>query len=385
MKSVSETTGRRGTTRRRFLKQVAAGAGIAALGTGVSTVRRARAKSYEGVELNILSWPGWGDPHITTAFEERTGAKVIVKEYIGGEAMMAVLAQTPPGSFDLILSDHEYLTQLRAADQIVALDPANYHFDQYWPEFQQFGPHWSDGQMYAVLTSFGYIGLAYNSDKLTEADVASYEILWDPKIKGKFGWFDWYLPNMGCLSLYNGNRPPYDIDDAAYATLKETLNSLQAQEGAFLSMADVFSSFTNGEMWISPGIGDWVSQILQAGGLPIAANVPKEGGVMWSDSWAVAKTANTPELAVEWIRYVASPEGQIKAATLPAFARNIPNKEGWKLLNEQMPEWATRLRHQFDSRNIVDEYREGNIFARGLPVQQSAEDWGEAWTEFKST
>ena len=385
MKSVSKTTGRRGTTRRRFLKQVAAGAGIAALGTGVSTVRRARAKSYEGVELNILSWPGWGDPHITTAFEERTGAKVIVKEYIGGEAMMAVLAQTPPGSFDLILSDHEYLTQLRAAGQIVALDPANYHFDQYWPEFQQFGPHWSDGQMYAVLTSFGYIGLAYNSDKLTEADVASYEILWDPKIKGKFGWFDWYLPNMGCLSLYNGNRPPYDIDDAAYATLKETLNSLQAQEGAFLSMADVFSSFTNGEMWISPGIGDWVSQILQAGGLPIAANVPKEGGVMWSDSWAVAKTAKTPELAVDWIRYVASPEGQIKAATLPAFARNIPNKEGWKLLNEQMPEWAIRLRHQFDSRNIVDEYREGNIFARGLPVQQSAEEWGEAWTEFKST
>jgi len=385
MKSVSETTGRRGTTRRRFLKQVAAGAGIAALGTSVSGVRHARAKPYEGVELNILSWPGWGDPHITTMFEERTGAKVIVKEYIGGEAMMAVLAQTPPGSFDLILSDHEYLTQLRAADQIVALDPADYHFDQYWPEFQRFEPHWSEGQMYAVLTSFGYIGLAYNSDKLTEADVASYEILWDPKIKGKFGWFDWYLPNMGCLSLYNGNRPPYDIDDAAFGELKETLNSLQSQEGVFLSMADVFSSFTNGEMWISPGIGDWVSQILQAGGLPIAANVPKEGGVMWSDSWAVAKTANTPELAVDWIRYVASPEGQIRAATLPAFARNIPNKEGWKLLNEQMPEWATRLRHHFDSRNIVDEYREGNIFARGLPVQQSPEEWGEVWTEFKST
>ena len=148
-------------------------------GRGVSTIRRARAKSYEGVELNILSWPGWGDPHITTMFEERTGAKIVVKEYIGGEAMMAVLAQTPPGSFDLILSDHEYLTQLRAADQIVPLDPANYHFDQYWPEFQRFEPHWSDGQMYAVLTSFGYIGLAYNSDKLTEADVASYEILWD--------------------------------------------------------------------------------------------------------------------------------------------------------------------------------------------------------------
>ena len=385
MKRDSGTTGSRGTTRRRFLKQAAAGTGIAALGAGVSTVRRARAKTYEGVELNILSWPGWGDPHITTLFEERTGAKVIVKEYIGGEAMMAVLAQTPPGSFDLVLSDHEYLTQLRAADQIVALDPADYHFDQYWPEFQRFEPHWSDGEMYAVLTSFGYIGIAYNSTKLTEADVASYDILWDTKVKGKLGWFDWYLPNMGCLSLYDGNRPPYDINEAAFAKLKHTLFSLRPQEGIFLGMADVFSSLSNEQMWISPGIGDWVAQILQDSGLPIAATVPKEGGVMWSDSWAVAKTAKTPELAKEWIRYVASPEGQIRAATLPAFARNIPNIEGWKLLNEEKPEWATRLRHHFDSRNVVDEYRDGNIFARGLPVQQTAEEWGEAWTEFKST
>jgi spermidine/putrescine transport system substrate-binding protein len=385
MKRLSGAIGSHGTTRRRFLKQAAAGAGVAALGASVPAVRRARAQSYEGVELNILSWPGWGDPHITTNFEEQTGAKVIVKEYIGGEAMMAVLSQTPPGSFDLVLSDHEYLTQLRAADQIVALDPDDYHFDQYWPEFQRFEPHWSDGEMYAVLTSFGYIGIAYNSTKLSAADVASYDILWDAKVKGKLGWFDWYLPNMGCLSLYDGNRPPYDIDDAAFAKLKDTLFSLRAQEGAFLSMADVFSSLSNEQMWISPGIGDWVAQILQDGGLPIAATVPKEGGVMWSDSWAVAKTAKTPELAKDWIQFVASPEGQIRAATLPAFARNIPNIEGWKLLNAEKPEWATRLRHHFDERNVVDEYREGNIFARGLPIQQSSEEWGEVWTEFKSS
>jgi spermidine/putrescine transport system substrate-binding protein len=69
---------------------------------------------------------------------------------------------------------------------------------------------------------------------------------------------------------------------------------------------------------------------------------------------------------------------------MPAFARNIPNKEGWKLLNERMPEWATRLRHRFDDRNVIDEYNEGNIFPRALPVRQTIEDWNEVWTEFKS-
>jgi spermidine/putrescine transport system substrate-binding protein len=149
-------------------------------------------------------------------------------------------------------------------------------------------------------------------------------------------------------------------------------------------MGDVFSHFTNDQMWVSPGIGDWIAQLLQDQGLPIAAAVPKEGGLMWTDSWALAKDSKNPELAKEWIRYVASPQGQIKAATLPAFARNIPNMEGWKLLNEEMPEWAKRLRHRFDERNVVDEYKEGNIFARDLPVQQSIEAWSEIWTEFKS-
>ena len=67
------------------------------------------------------------------------------------------------------------------------------------------------------------------------------------------------------------------------------------------------------------------------------------------------------------------------------LAAAIPNKEGWKLLAERLPNWADRLRLHMDKHNVMDEYKEGKIFIRKLPKQQSIEDWNEAWTEFKSS
>jgi spermidine/putrescine transport system substrate-binding protein len=39
--------------------------------------------------------------------------------------------------------------------------------------------------------------------------------------------YDWYLPPMLCLSLYNGNKPPYDINNEQFEKLKKTLFSLK--------------------------------------------------------------------------------------------------------------------------------------------------------------
>ena len=93
--------------------------------------------------------------------------------------------------------------------------------------------------MSAVMTSFGYLGMTYNTEKLKREEMNSYKIMWDEKVKGKVGLYDWYLPAMLCLSLYNGNKPPYDITDEQFAKLKETLFSLKPQVvgvGAFAAV-----------------------------------------------------------------------------------------------------------------------------------------------------
>jgi spermidine/putrescine transport system substrate-binding protein len=368
------------STRRSFLKGATALAGAAA----ASSVLPGRLSAQDEKTLTFLSWPGHASPEIVAPFEEEHGVKVIGKDYVGGEAMLALVNQSPPGTYDVILSDREYITMLRNGGFIEKMDPADYPFDDFWPEFQQMPGHWLDGDLYSVIVDFGYLGIVYNTEQLTAKECSTYGVLWDPKVTGKVGHFDWYLPTMGNLSQYNGNPKPFDIDAAAFAKLKETVFSLKPQVGGFYPMAEVFSSMTNGEAWAMPGIGDWISILLAADGVPVTTIIPDEGGIQWTESLSIGKGSEKSELAKKFIQYMVSPEGQVREAVKSSYNASIPNKKGWELLNERDPAAADRLRHRFDARNVMDEYKDGKIALRQLPEQQSIDDWTEVWNEYKN-
>ncbi len=366
-------------SRRGFMKGASALAGTAA----VSSAFAGRAGAQEQT-LSYLSWPGHADPFIVEPFEKEHGVKIVSKEYIGGEQMLALVNQSPPGTYDVILSDREYIVQLRDAGFIDKLDPANYPFDDFWPEFQNLEGHWLDGNLYSVMQSFGYLGIVYNTDQLSAKECSTYGVMWEEKVAGKLGHFDWYLPTMGCLSLYNGNKDPFNIDDAAFAKLRETTFSLKPQLSGFYAMADVFSSMTNGQAWLMPGIGEWISLLLSKDGLPVTTIIPDEGGIQWTESVSIGTGSEKPDLARKFIQYLTGPEGQWRVATKSSYNASIPNKKGWQALNENDPQSAEMLRHQFDKRNVMDEYKDGKIQLRKTPVQQSIEDWSEVWNEYKN-
>jgi spermidine/putrescine transport system substrate-binding protein len=382
MQRHSPATSRRDATRRTLLQGAGALAGASLVGAPLAgSVGAARADDRT---LNLLSWPGHADPAFVKPFEEKYGVKVVAKEYVGGEPMLALMNQSPPGTFDVVLADAEYIGMLQEGGFIDAMNPADYPLADYWPEFQKFPLHWRDGKLYSVMIRFGYLGLAYRTDVLKPEDVTSYDALWNPKLKGKVGFFDWYLPTMGCLSLKNGNRPPFDIGDPAFATLKKTLMSLKPQASGYYSMADLFAMLTNGTAAVIPGIGDWVVLLLQKAGVPVAATVPKEGGIQWTESMSIVSSSPKKDLAKAFIQYASSPEGQVRSARLPAYWASIPNKKGWEKLNAEAPADAATLRMTFAAGNVMDDYRAGKIFLRQIPSKQGIEDWNDAWSEFKA-
>jgi spermidine/putrescine transport system substrate-binding protein len=366
-------------SRRGFVK----GAATAIGGAAVLASGRRPAFADEKV-LNMLSWPGHAAPEVVANFEKEHGVKVQAKEYTGGEEMISLLQSSPPGTFDVILTDAEYVTMLKAANLIDELDPADYSMSDFWPEFQKFPPHWVDGKLYSVINSFGFLGMVYNTEKLTADDVKSYKIMWDPKVTKKLGMYDWYLPNMSCLSMYNGNRPPYDIDADKFAKLKETLDSLSPQMSGIGPWSNVFSALTNGEAWVMPGVGAWAALLLNKDKVPIKAVIPDEGGVQWTESLSIASNSANKDLAKAFLQYRASPQGMIETALKPSYASSMPSKAAWEKLNKDNPDAAAMLEHQLDKPNVMDEIKSGKIEIRGLPKQQSIEDWNEAWTEFKN-
>ena len=333
--------------------------------------------------LTLLSWPGYAAPEVVGPFEAEHGVKIVGKEYTGGDNMLAVANSSPPGTFDLILSDAEYVRMLRGADLIETLNPNDFPFDDYWPEFREFPGLVEGGKLYGVMTSFGYLGLTYNTEKLTSKDVTSYKVLWDEKVKGQVGMYDWYLPPMLCLSLYNGNRPPFDITDEQFAKLKATLLSLKDQMVGIGSFSGTFSMLSQGEAWAFVGTGAWLTTLLKKDGVPVADVIPEEGGIQWTEAMTLVKGSRNSELAIKFLQYMASPEGQVRTAIKPAYSGSIPSKAGWKKLNAEYPEWADLLEHRLDKRNIMDDY--GKIQIRDLPKQQELSEWNQAFTEFKSS
>ena len=366
-------------SRRNFLIGTGVLAGSAALASMLPTRSALAAEK----ELVILAWAGHAEPDIVADFEREHGVKVRAKYYTGGDNMLGLISQSPPGTFDLILSDAEYVQQLKAADYIERLDPADYPFGDYFPEFQHFPGHWEGNQLYSVLIRFGFLGIAYNTQLVSEAKVRSYSAFWDDSLKGKVGHFDWHLPNLGQLSLYAGNKQPYDIDTAHWQALQKKVMSLRPQVGGFFDYGGTFSSLKNGQVHAMCGIGDWFTGVLQRAGAPVKTVIPEEGGLQWSESYCIARNARSPELAKKFIQYITSPQGQVKSAKMLAYPALIPSQRGWALLNQVDPGEAARQGMLLGQRNVMDDIREGRIHYRQLPVQQGLEQWNDFWSEYK--
>lgn len=367
------------TTRRELLR-LGAASGLATLAMPYVS-RRA---SAEPVELTMLAWYGHAEPDVVAEFEAENNVKFKPKYYTGGDNMLALIAQSPPGTFDVILSDAEYVQQLDAAGYIEELDPKDYHFDDYFPEFQQFPGHWRDGKLASVMTRFGFLGVAYNSDVISEQEARSYKVFWDPKYQGKIGHFDWHLPNLGQISLLEGNASPYDIDEAAWEKVQERMMSLRPQVGGFFDYGGTFASLKNGQMLAFCGIGDWITGVLQKNGSAARTVVPEEGGLQWTESFSIGKGSTKQDLAKQWIQYITSAEGQVKSANMVAYPALIPNRLGWELLAKETPEEAKRQRMLLNESNVIDDIRAGRIKYRMLPVQQGLEDWNDFWSDYKN-
>ena len=332
-----------------------------------------------------MAWPGNADPYVIAEFEKMHNVKVRIKEYVGGDQMMALLHQAPPGTFDVVMTDAEYMHLLKEGDFLEQLDPDDYPLKDFWPEFQKFPLHWFNDDLYSVMTDFGYLGLSYNTEIFKPEELESYEAMWSEKAKGKVGFFDFYLPSMGCVSLASGNTPPFDLSKDQFKSMEAKLMSLRGQASGFYSIADIFSSFSNRQATLIPGIGEWITLGLRESGVPVDTLIPKEGGLQWTESMSIIKSSPKKDLAKKLIQWTTSPKGQVLMATKPDNKKSIPSKAGWELLNKTMPDEAKLLRMELNAPNVIDEFRSKKIAFRQLPSNQSIEDWNELWTDFKSS
>jgi len=369
-------------TRRKFLMQSSLAA--AAVAFPMIAPRSALAAT----EINMLAWYGHGEPDIVGEFEAMHNVKFKPKYYAGGDNMLALIAQSPPGTYDIILSDAEFVQQLNMAGYIEELNAADFPFDDFvYDDFKNFPGHWQDGKLWSAMVRYGHLGVSYNTQHVSAAEAMSYSVFWNSKLKGKVGHFDWHLPSLGMMSLYEGNnRPgPFNISGSAWDKVQETTMSLRPQVGGFFDYGGTFSSMKNGEMHAICGIGDWITGVLERDGAPVASVVPKEGGIQWTESYCLGKGSGKADLVNKFMKYMLSPTGQVKSARMAAYPGFCVTQSGMRALQAADPKEAARTGQVSGAaNNPVTLIKNGRIHYRDIPVQQSLEDWNDFWSEYKN-
>ena len=109
-----------------------------------------------------------------------------------------------------------------------------------------------------------------------------------------------------------------------------------------------------------------------------------QGGIQFTESYSIGKGSSKQDLVKEFIRYMTSGPGQVRSAQMAAYPGILPYRSGWKALQEANPKEAERQGMVEGKGSAIEMLREGRIHFRGIPAQQSLEEWNDFWSEYKN-
>jgi spermidine/putrescine transport system substrate-binding protein len=300
--------------------------------------------------LNALVWCDHTDPALIEPFEKANNVKVNLKDYEGTAAGMAILDQSGPGDWDVLVIDAVDVHRAVEAGKLAPMDPAALPEGDLFPELVMVENNQVDGKTYAVTEKFGYNTISYDKTKVDPADMEDWASLTSGKYDGKIGIYDYYLPIIGLVAVAQGMQTS-DINAATLPALKDPLMKLRA---AAKQVSDVVSSQTalaTGDVDIIVGGGEWLTAVLAADNPNLDWTIPKQGGLRWAQSIGVVAGTTKPDLALKFVQYIMSPEGQARLATASCYWGMPTNRKAGDVLTpeqkavlrwDQQPEYLKR-------------------------------------------
>ncbi len=354
-----------GLTRRRLFSSAA----TLALMTISLASHTAVASAQE--ELNALVWCDHTDPALIEPFEKANDVKVNLKDYEGTGAGLSIIDQSRPGDWDVFVIDGVDVQRAVDLDLLAEIPAAELPTADFFPEVVMENNNSRDGKTYAVTEKFGYNTISYDKTKVDPADMKDLSVMWSDKYKGKIALYDYYLPMIGLTAMAIGKNTA-DLTSADMPAIKE---KLAAMKKASKLVGDVVSSQTalaTGEVDILVGGGEWITASLSAEKPNLDWIIPDQGAVRWAQSIGVMKDSKKQDLALKFVKYIVSPEGQARLATSSCYWGMPANTKTADLLNDQQ---KAALRW-----NDQPEYlKKAQLYP--IPDSKLDEEMQDAWTE----
>ncbi|MBI2921597.1 MAG: spermidine/putrescine ABC transporter substrate-binding protein [Planctomycetes bacterium] len=257
-------------------------------------------------ELHLAIWANYLDPAVVAEFEKETGIKVVEENFDSNESLLAKIEAGAEG-YDLIVpSDYTVQGMIRAgllAELDLARIPNVKHLS---PRFREI---WYDpGNRHSVPYLWGTTGIGYDASKVDPPPASWGDLLEAARVekyKGRVGMMDDAREAIGAALRLKGRS----INSTDAGELAEAKALLIAQK-PFVARYD---SETYDDLMLSGALvmaqgwsGDFAKA--RAENANVRYVVPREGGVIWADNFAVVKTSKHKAEAEAFIDFVMRPE-----------------------------------------------------------------------------
>lgn len=322
-------------------------------------------------KLTVLNYGKYLDPKAIEMFEEETGIQVEYEEYITPENMYT---KYKAGSidYDLICTSDYMIEKLIGEGETMEIDfDAISNLSNLDATYFTFSQSFDPENKYAMPYFFGTVGILYDKNKVDEADMHSWDCLWNEKYKGQIIMADSVRDSFMAALKYKG----YSLNTTDEAQLLEAQEILirqkplvysylvdEAQDEMIAENA-AFALVYSGEAGYAIEMND-----------NLAYCVPDEGSNMWIDSWFLPKTCKHKENAEKFLDFLCRKE--IAKMNFEYVYYATPNQALVESLEPELQKNTTI----FPPREVLDNCE----ILKSLDETATAR-YNELWKEIKST
>ncbi|MBC8130059.1 MAG: extracellular solute-binding protein [Rhizobiaceae bacterium] len=309
------------TMSRRDVLQLMSASALALGGLPAAMTREAFAAREK--ELNILCWEGYNSAQVLDPFRTSEGATVKAESLTNDPTMINRLRAGETAVWDLINVNNPWARKAMYPEGLIkplAKEEFEPFFDTMLPQFK--APYrWAmseDGaELLGMVQRFGPYSFVVNTNKIAKAtaEEQGWEIFNDPALAGRYGIQesdDWNVFN---LFLIAGIDPFKTHDDTEMAKFGETakrifggaklVGDIAAMNQALVS-GEIDLHITGGTYSVSPARADGYLEMTAIS--PLKGPMNGKGAVSWIEVTSTVNNPNLSPLAVEFLKYVQTPE-----------------------------------------------------------------------------
>ena len=274
---------------------------------GNTTSGNTSSESTSGGVVNVYNWGEYIDESVLTDFEEATGITVNYQMYDSNETMYSKIAGGG-AEYDVVIPSDYMISRMIEEDM---LEPLNFdnipNFADIDPEL--LNPAYDPENQYSVPYMWGLLGIIYNTTMVDEADLGSWDLMWNEKYADDILMFDNSRDTIGIALKKLG----YSYNTTDEAQIKEAVDLLVEQKPIVQAyvMDEIFGKMEGGNAAVGAYYyGDFLS--MQEVNPDLGFYIPEEGTNIYVDAMCILKGAKNKANAEAFINYMCSTEAGLK-------------------------------------------------------------------------